>query len=199
MTDQAIPPIMLEQLYGEDFEHEILDRLLRVARSYLELAIDETASVADRARSMGAAYQLLDLASVESLHRDQAPLKEPWDVGIFEGHRAAAMVMRTLDPPGWQAESALGDFELSLHGPSGQEISGRGYKRQPVRFVPTGPEATEWTNEEQVLFPDLPHCIVSRVDTWWRGRSLHEFDTDDTQITAGDSASFKARFFVLRA
>jgi hypothetical protein len=179
---EPVPPIMLEELYGEDFEHELLDRLLRVARSYLELAIDETASVADRARSMGAAYQLLDLASVESLHRDAAPLKEPWDVGIIEGHRAAAMVMRSLDPPGWAAESALGD-----------------YVRQAVRFVPTGPDATEWTNEDIVLFHDLPECIVKRVDTWWRGRTLHEFDTLPTLVTEGDSVGWKAGFFILRA
>jgi hypothetical protein len=196
---EPVPPIMLEELYGEDFEHELLDRLLRVARSYLELAIDETASVADRARSMGAAYQLLDLASVESLHRDAAPLKEPWDVGIIEGHRAAAMVMRSLDPPGWAAESALGDFELSLHGPDGTEVSGGDYKRQAVRFVPTEPDATEWTNENDVLFHGLPQCVVKRVYTWWRGRTLHEFDTTETLVVHGDSVGWKAGFFILRA
>lgn len=197
MTD-TVPPIMLEELYGEDFEHELLDRMLRVARSYLELAIDETASVADRARSMGAAWQLLDLAGVESLHRDKAPLREPWDVGVIEGHRAASMVMRTLNPPGWEAETILGDFELSLHAPDGQEISGGRYQRQSVRFIPSA-GATEWTNEGDVLFTGLPNCVVKRVDTWWRGRSLHEFDTRETTVVAGDSMQFAAGYFVMRA
>lgn len=191
----SVPPIMLEQLHGEDFEHVLLDRLLRVARSYLDLAIDESASVADQARSMGAAFQLLDLAGAESLHRDKAPLKEPWDVGVIEGHRAASMVMRSLNP---QEHDTLGDFELSLHGPDGTEISGRGYKRLPVRFVPTGPDGREWTNEEEVIWTNLPTCVVKRVDTWWRNRSLHEFTTSETHILEGDQVSFQARFFVLR-
>ena len=197
MTD--VPAIMLEELYGEDFQHELLDKLLRIARSYLELAVEDGASVADRARSMAAALQLIDLAGDEILDRTRAPLKEPWDVGVFEGYRAAAMVMRSVDAPGWQQDTVLGEFELSLHDPDGNEISGGNYTRLAVRFVPTGPDGKEWTNEYEISWSGLPHCVVKRVDTWWRGRSLHAFDIEPTEVLPDERVTLDAGYLILRA
>lgn len=188
MSDR-LPAIMLEALYGDDFEHDALDKLVRIARSYLELAVDENASVSQRARDMAAAIEILEVAGEEILCRRDAPMAEPWGYGHLEGRRAAAMVLGSVERPGDRPELMV--FELSIHvgdpADSTTEPTKSTYQRQRVELHVNSDRVESLG---KVVFNDLPLGRYTHVGLWSQtGRLVMGFSLGGSGIHASDGDS----------
>lgn len=175
MSDK-LPAIMLEALYGDDFEHDALDKLVRIARSYLELAVDDAASVSQRARDIAAAVEILEVAGEEILRRRDAPMAEPWAYGHLEGRRAAAMILGSIERPGDIPELMV--FELSLHvgdpADPTTEPTKSTYRRQRVELRFDGDRVG---NVGEAVFNDLPLGKYTHVGLWSQtGRLVMGFE-----------------------
>jgi hypothetical protein len=184
-----LPAIMLEALYGDDFEHGALDKLVRIARSYLELAVDEGASVSQRARDMAAAVEILEVAGEEILRCRDAPMAESWGYGHLEGRRASAMVLRTLERPGEIPELMVFDISLHVGDPSdpSTEPTKSTYRRQQVELRFDGDRVE---NVNKAVFGDLPLGRYTHVGLWSTssGRLVFGFELSSPVITRGGDA-----------
>lgn len=165
MTEN-IPAIMLEALYGDDFEHTLLDKLIRVSRSYLDLASAPDASVAQRTTDIAAAIEILEVAGREVLERQHEPMDKPWEIGTIQGLQASMMFLRTLERP----TPASVTFQVSLHDGDPRDpltevgqAKPSGYERQEVTFVM---KDGALANRDEIQWVDMPACMVTACGIW---------------------------------
>jgi hypothetical protein len=195
---ERLPPIMLEALYGDDFEHDALDKLVRIARSYIELALADGGSVAERSRDMAAAVELLEVAGEEILRNHEAPLAEPWSFGRLEGRRAAAMVLGSVERPGGLPDLMAMDLSLHVGDPadSSTEPVRSTYERQRIELKVEGDCIF---NVSEAEFEDLPLGRYTHVGLWSGSRLIAGFELGrHAVIPEGDSLSIASGSLKLR-